>query len=259
MHLRRDRLPLVGLSGFVNCRCWKDAGLDGPIGFDEDGWLDLLRPEDPVARRWFAAGCAHESFKAAWFDLGSLGGQRTFRLTCEAIGWSLLPTLREVLPTGNDGWIPPEDVPAVLTELALFEDQVGTVDETVLLDEATGDGIHQCVGSHSSVFGWNRELRAGIDPEGFFVLDTAAEPPAVVFRARRFTQHAYGDDLVEFAGDSGTKRLPLFLIGSVLPVTPERLTVVTRPQSAQDWSHRLGMLRELCAASLATGNPVKWG
>ncbi|MEU7906741.1 hypothetical protein [Actinoplanes sp. NPDC049118] len=249
----------MGLSGFVYCRCWKDAGLEGPIGFDEDGWLDLLTPNDPVARRWFAAGCVHENFRVAWADLGSLGGQRAIRQTCEAIGWSLLPTLRDVLPTTNDGWIPAADVPAVLSELEVFESQVSTVAETVLLDEATGHAICGCIGSHGSVFGWTGKLHAGIDPDGFFVLDTGTDPPAVVFRAKRFVQRALGGDVVEFTGENGTVRLPLFLVGSVLPVTPERLAVVTRPQSAQRWGHWLGSLRMLCAASLAAGNPVKWG
>jgi hypothetical protein len=243
----------------VNCRCWKDAGLAGPIGFDEDGWLDLLTPNDPVARRWFEAGCEHEDFTLAWADLGSLSGQRALRQTCEAIGWSLLPTLRDVLPTTNDGGIPAADVPAALSELDLFESQVSTVAETVLLDEATGQEIHGCIGSHSSVFGWNGKLHAGIDPDGFFVLDTGAEPPSTVFRAKRFTQRALGGDVVEFASDSGTVRLPLFLVGGVLPATPERLAAVTRSQSADGWGHWLGSLRKLCAASLATGNPVKWG
>ncbi|MBM2618389.1 hypothetical protein JIG36_22780 [Actinoplanes sp. LDG1-06] len=248
----------MGLSGFVYCRCWKDAGLDGPIGFDEDGWLDLLTPEDPVARQWFRDGCEHDDFQVTWADLGSLGGQRYFRQTCEAIGWSLLPTMHEVLPTTNDGGIPAADVPDFLTELALFESQVGTVDETVLRDEDTGHGIHGCVGSHRSVFGWTGKLHTGIDADGFFVLDTGADPPAEVFRARRFTQRALPGDLVELTGDHGTARLPLWPIGSILPTTPERLAVVTRPQSAEDWGYRLGLLRTLCAASLATGNPVKW-
>ncbi|GIE34618.1 hypothetical protein Ait01nite_076630 [Actinoplanes italicus] len=269
----------MGLSGFVYCRCWKDAGLDGSIGFDEDGWLDLLTPDDPAARQWFRTGCEHEDFQAAWADLGSLSGQSAVRRTCEAIGWSLFPTLRDVLPTTNDGWIPVADVPAVLAELDLFENQVSTVAETVLLDEATGHAIHGCIGSHGSVFGWNGALHAGIDPDGFFILDTGADPPAVVFRAKRFTQRAlggdlierralggdlierraFGGDLIEFVGDMGTARLPLFLVGRVLPVTPERLAVVTRHQSAESWSRWLGLLRMLCAASLATGNPVKWG
>lgn len=248
----------VGLSGSVNCRCWKDAGLEGPIGFDADGWLRLLIPEDPVARRWFEAGCEHEDFEAASADLGSLSGQRMIRQTCEAIGWSLLPTLRAVLPTANDGGIPAADVPAVLSELDLFENLVSTVPETVLLDDATGDEIYGCVGAHSSVFGWGGSLQAGIAPDGFFVLDVSAEPPAVVFRARRFTQRAMDGDMVEFIGDGDTARLPLFLIGGVMPVTPERLAVVTRTQTAEDWGHWLASVRLLCAASLATGNPVKW-
>ncbi|BBH70748.1 hypothetical protein ACTI_74330 [Actinoplanes sp. OR16] len=248
----------MGLSGSVYCRCWKDAGLADSIGFDEDGWLDLLRPDDAVARRWFAAGCEHEDFEVAWADLGSLGGQRILRQVCEAIGWSLLPTLRDVLPTTNDGGIPAADVPAVLSDLELFESQVGTVTETVLLDEATGHAVHGCIGSHPSMLGWNGTLHAGSDAGGFFVLDTGAGPPAEVFRAKRFSQRALGGDMVEFTGENGTVRLPLFLVGGVLPVTPERLTTVTRPQSAESWAGWLGSLRMLCAASLATGNPVRW-
>jgi hypothetical protein len=249
----------MGLSGFVYCRCWKDAGLDGAIGFDEDGWLELLKPEDPLARWWFQTGCEHEGFTVAWADLGSLSGQRFMRQACEAIGWSLLPTLREVLPTTNDGLIPVDDVPAVLSELDLFESQVSTIEETVLVDEATGDAIYGCIGAHGSVFGMYGALQAGIDPDGFFVRDSAAEPPVEVFRSKRFTQRALDDGMVEFTGGSGPVRLPLFLVGSVLPVTPERLVAVTRPQRPEDWTYRLALLRDLCEAALATGNPVKWG
>jgi hypothetical protein len=74
-----------------------------------------------------------------------------------------------------------------------------------------------------------------------------------------FAQRALGGDMVEFTGECGPARLPLFLIGGGMPATPQRPAVVTRPQSAEGWSHWLGALRMLCAASLATGNPVQWG
>ncbi|MEU4160546.1 hypothetical protein [Actinoplanes sp. NPDC026670] len=247
----------MGLGGIVNCRCWKDAGLDGPIGFDEDGWFDLLDSTDPVAYRWYEAGCEHRDFSLAHEDLGSWGGQSAVRQTCTEIGWDLLPTLRAVLPTTNDGWIPVADVPAVLAELDVFESRAGMVTETVLVDEETGQGIYSCVAANLSIIGWNRALQAGIDQDGFFVRSTRLIP-RTVFRATRFTQRELRGGRVEFAGDQGTARLRLFLVGHVMPVTPSRLAVVTRNQSADGWSHWIGSMRRLCAAALATGNPVKW-
>ncbi|BEL05536.1 hypothetical protein Q0Z83_037270 [Actinoplanes sichuanensis] len=247
----------MGLGGIVNCRCWKDAGLDGPIGFDEDGWLDLLDVADPAAYRWYEAGCEHDDFEIAHEDLGSWGGQSAVRQTCAAIGWELLPTLHRFLPTTNDGWIPVADVPALLAELDRYESRVGTVTETVLVDEDTGHSIYGCVAANTSIIGWNRNLQAGIDQDGFFVRSTGLLP-RIVFRATRFTQREMPGDRVEFVGDRGRATLRLFLVGHVLPVTPARLAVVTRSKPADSGSGWIASMRRLCAASLATGNPVKW-
>jgi hypothetical protein len=96
-------------------------------------------------------------------------------------------------------------------------------------------------------------LPAGIDPDGFFVVDIGTEPPTVLFRAKRFMQRALGGDVVEFTSENDTVQLPLFLVGSVLPVIPGSVGHSDPSQQPEGWGHWLGSLRRLCAASLPPG------
>ena len=79
-----------------------------------------------------------------------------------------------------------------------------------------------------------------------------------MFRARRFEQRVLPGGELELAGDGQTVRLATTPIGSFLPVPPQRLAVQVRARSAADYARMVGTLRRLCAASLATGNPVNW-
>lgn len=257
----------MGVEAYVHCRCWQDGLATpppcGPVGFDSDGRLALLEPwDDSTAaahadvENWLRHGCPHEDMELVYEGLGSWSGVRYFQQMLREAGGSHFPTLLRYLPQTNDGCIPAAEVPRVLAELDHFEHRARLTDEIVLVDEATGDALHSYIESYRGVFIWGR-YQVGIDPDGFFVLDGDGEPPATLFRATRFEQRVLPGGDLEFTGDGQTARVAMTPIAGYLPEPPRQLAVRVRPRAAADSAH-LGILRRLCAASLATGNPVAW-
>jgi hypothetical protein len=258
----------MGVQAYVYCRCWQD-GLAvpppvGPVGFDEDGRLGLLEPWDRSnadqhgdVEHWLEHGCPHEDMKFLREEIGAWAGVRYFQQALREADGSAFPTLLRYLPKTNDGWIPAAEVPAVLAELDHFEHRARLSDEIVLVDEATGDAFYSYIKSYRGVFSWGH-YNLGVGPDGFFVVDNRADPPATVFRARRFEQRVLPGGELELTGDGQSVRLATTPIASYLPVPPRRLAVQVRARSAADFARTVGTLRRLCAASLATGNPVNW-
>ncbi|MEV0398183.1 hypothetical protein [Polymorphospora rubra] len=257
----------MGLDAYVYCRCWQDGLATpppvGPVGLDEEGYLDLLLPwegnEDAHTAfdTWVERACPHEQMEQAGERVSNWAGLRLFQQTLEAAGWSHFPTLHAGLPSANGGWMPAEQAARVLDELEFFAHRARIEDEVVLVDEATGRELMTYVAAYCGVTMLGPGYRAGVDPDGFFVLDPDADPPVTLFRASRFEQRVLPDGQVEFTGGGTTARVAMPPIGE-RRTPPPRLRVESRPRTAADFDYVVGALRRLCEASVATGNPVMW-
>ncbi|MGB2570478.1 hypothetical protein ACPFP2_18800 [Micromonospora citrea] len=257
----------MGLDAFVYCRCWQD-GLAapcpvGPVGFDEDGHLALLQPweDDPAAHHafdaWLVRTCPHELMEQASEGVANWTGVRLFQQALRSVGRERFPTLAAGLPDDNSGRLSPEQATAALAELDEFRESRIT-DEVVLVDEATGREVMTYVAVYHGVFMFGPGWQAGVDPDGFFVLDTGADPPVTLFRATRFTQRVLLDGRVELVGDDSRTVVAMRPVGRNGTPPPERLAVRVRTRCADDYAYIVEPLRRLCAAAVATGNPVMW-
>ncbi|MFI7074889.1 hypothetical protein [Micromonospora sediminicola] len=257
----------MGLDAYVYCRCWQD-GLAapcpvGPVGYDDDGYLDLLLPWEgnesahDVFQGWLARACPHELMEQADERVSNWPGVRLFQQAVRSAGTTRFPLLAAALPNNNGGRLPADQVGALLLELDAFR-QTRLADEVELVDEATGRGVMTYVEAYRGVLVLGPGLRAGVDPDGFFVLDTSADPPVTRFRATRFTQRPLPGGEVEFVVGTTRTRVAMSPVGEHGQPPPELLAVRTRPRCADDYAYIVEPLRRLCAASLATGNPVMW-
>ncbi len=259
----------MGLDAFVHCRCWQD-GLTlppvGPVGFDEEGYLDWLvpRPEytelDDAFDSWKATGCAHEDMELVSERLANWAGYRLFQQALQSAGWSHFPSLKAELPSDNGGRMPAEAAALVLDELDYFEQRAVIDDEIVLVDEASSEVKLTYVAAYHGVLRLGPGYRAGVDPEGFFVLDAEAEPPVTLFRSVRFRQRILADGQVEFSDEATTVRITMPPIGGAPAAAgpPQWLRWETRNHSPADFDYIVQPLRRLCQAAVATGNPVMW-
>ena len=118
-----------------------------------------------------------------------------------------------------------------LAELELFRRVARLDDEVVLVDEATGRVLMTYVAAHEGVMMLGPGYRAGVDPDGFFVLDPAVDPPTTLFRARRFSQQPLPTGEVEFAGGGPTARVSMSPVGEHDPVPPQWLAVRSRART----------------------------
>jgi hypothetical protein len=254
----------VGLDAFVYCRCWQDGLATPPpaepIGLDEDGYLDLLLPWEGnesahnAFGAWMKEACSHERMEQAREHLSNWAGLRLFQEVLPAD----LVTLRTELPNANGGSMPPAQAARMLDELDAFTDRAPIADEVVLVDEASDRFVMTYVAAYEGVAMLGPGYRAGVDPDGFFVLDPDAQPPATLFRAARFAQRVLPGGEVEFSADGQRATIAMPPVREHGTEPPHRLAVQARPRSTAYFEYIVTPLRRLCEASLATGNPVMW-
>ncbi|WP_433282070.1 hypothetical protein [Micromonospora sp. CA-244673] len=258
----------MGLDAFVYCRCWQDGLATpcpvGPVGFDEDGHLALLQPWEgnTAAHHTFDAwmsgdACPHPLMEQSSEAVANWTGVRLFQQALRSAGTARFPILATCLPDDNGGSLPAEQAAAALAELDAFRDS-RIADEVVLVDEATGREVMQHVEDYRGVFMYGPGWHAGVDPGGFFVVGADVDPPVTLFRATRFTQRVMPDGRVEFVAEGSRATVAIRPVGEHGLPPPERLAVRTRGRSAGDFAYIVEPLRRLCAASVATGNPVIW-
>ncbi|MGC4896095.1 hypothetical protein [Micromonospora sp. DT31] len=257
----------MGLDAFVYCRCWQDRLATpcpvGPVGYDEDGWLALLQPWEGnrAAHKafdvWLARSCPHERMEQVSEHVSNWAGVRLFQQALRTAGAERFPTLAAALPNVNGGWLTAERAAVALAELDRFRHTSRIADEVELIDEATGRVLMQYVEVYDGVFIFGPDVQAGVDPDGFFVLDRA-DPPVTLFRAVRFTQRPLPDHRVEFTTGGTRTVLAMRPVGEHGEPPPERLAVRTRSRSGDDFAYVVEPLRRLCEAAVSTGNPIIW-
>ncbi|MEW2594565.1 hypothetical protein AB0893_29565 [Micromonospora aurantiaca] len=258
----------MGLDAFVYCRCWQDGLATpfpaGPVGYDEDGCLALLQPWEGNAAAhnafysWMSGdACPHPDMALASEGVANWAGVRLFQQAIRAADPERFPTLAATLPDVNGGSLPADRAAVALAELDAFAGTARITDEVELIDEATGAVVMQYVEAYRGLFMFGPGFQAGVDPDGFFVLDRA-DPPATLFRAVRFGQRPLPGDRVELTAGGTRTVVAMRPVGEHGEPPPERLAVRTQSRSGGDFAYIVEPLRRLCAASVATGNPVMW-
>ncbi|MEU8072221.1 hypothetical protein [Micromonospora sp. NPDC049151] len=257
----------MGLDAYVSCRCWQD-GLAapcpiGPVGYDENGVLTLLRPWEgneaahDTFLAWVDSACPHETMGLVNEHASNWSGVRLFQQALRAAGEHRFPTLAAALPDVGDGPLPADRAAVALAELDAFVRTDRVIDEVELVDEATGRVLMPYVEVYRGVFMYGPGFQAGVDPDGFFVQDRA-DPPVTLFRAVRCGQRPLPGDRVEFSVGGTRTVVAMRPVSDHGEPPPERLAVRTRSRSGDDFAYVVEPLRRLCAASVATGNPVMW-
>lgn len=279
----------MGFDASVRCNCW-EQGLTKPwrlggIIHLEDGYLTLTSSEPSLLNafyEWEESCCPHPRMTACSEHLANLHGYWEFRRALLYTGdASVYPVLSSELPSGNSGFTPATQVPAMLTELTHFEASTTSRQLNMLIDSETGAVLYTTL--DQSRFLLNRNLHISIDDQGIAFQTPAGE---VVFRAQRLRQTKLPPTT---SGPTGNTPNPLTLYtdldrgdGFVCELAisshqipwpdgtwkdgagqarwhyPSELHWEQRPFQAADYRYIVEPLRVLCATALETGNPIRW-
>lgn len=267
----------MGLDAFVRCRCWQDGLTTEPpvprelIVEDDEGCLTLRLPyegnEEPhhLLDSWLRSGaCAHPRMAYASEHISNWSGYRLFQQALRSAGCEHFPVLCGELPNANGGLLPTESARRALEELARFVETAFAGARTRLVDDETGSVLATHVAAYSGVFMYDGSTghHVGVDPHGFFVLDTTPEPNEEIFRASTLTQEVVADRLVRFTDLDGGAVVTVELSGPVRAEPggshPRRLRVETVLTDTAEFGYILEPLTTVFRASIETGNPVHW-
>lgn len=283
----------MGLGAYVNCACYR-RGRTHPFPipdfepyfkFDADGVLGLDLPyegyeyEHDSIQTWMQSACHHEDMELVSEQLANWTGYLAFLQSLSQIGWKYFPTLRQELPRANDGHTLAGYALRMLHELEIFSKLVRYTQNAFLVNTLTGNVIQEYIAAMKGVFVFNkrRGYRMGVDPQGFFIQQSADEEVeewGEVFRANRFEQRIVKRDetgkprQVEFycAETEARFNTDLALIqyemmgaGQLLmPHYPGAMHLEIRQMDVHHYDYILKPLRKICHASVCSGNPIVW-
>lgn len=279
----------MGVGATVRCTCLEQGiipdDLRPYVRVDDEGYLTFALPHEgneTLAERyyaWYQSGCPHEEKDYASEDIGSWSAYRTFQHALDVVGAERFPTLLRELPDANGGSTAPDAARQMLAELHDFcsVSSLGTC--IVLIDDETGDEIAQAVDAYDGVFviGPNG-VRIGIHEDGLFVGHDVEEDGesyiAIDFMARRIAQTVVHEDgnagnkaSVTYrdldAGNEYTCASAVHVLAGLdrgKPETryPQRMHVRSRARTPDEFEAVTRGLKAICAASIETGNPIRW-
>lgn len=281
-----DATPM-GLDASVMCNCLRDGKCRPPpfpierVVLDGEGWPDLTAPdgagvtleEHMAFRDWRLDACEHEDMEQASEWISNWYGVRRFQQTLRALGAERFPVLTAAIPDANGGCVAPEKAPLAMQELELLEGLLPLVVAAVLVDQDTREVVWHHIEAWEGelILDGRARMRAGLDPQGFFVLDdvvaaTGERADRTLFRSSHFVQkHApfccvrdpdKQNVLLTDIATGASLQFPS-PIGS-LESPEQRFRVDQRALSSDDHAHVIAALRTLFRASIETGNPVRW-
>lgn len=275
----------MGLDASVMCTCYRD-GKTTPCPFpasfqlDDEGFPALdpaLVERQPEAQdvfdEWLATCCPHPEMEFAAVHIPSWKVYQAFRGALEQAGWEHFPTLRDALPTSNQGQTPAAAAAAALAELAQFQ-TLEAVQQPCLVNTETGEALGDLFAGAQGLVIWSARggLQMGVDEDGFYIRD-AWELNRELFRAMRFEQRLLETDrldqeqLVEYRDlDTGRRCVCAAPVRALMPdgfgqlhqTYPRTLHVERRPVSLRYFNEVITPLVAIFQAAVATGNPVRW-
>jgi hypothetical protein len=285
---------MMGLDATVMCNCFREGKTTPPpvprdwLEIDEDGYLNLKKEHESNENwikhwEWEQSCCEHRGMDFVSEAISNWSGYRTFQEALGDVGWRHFPVLREQLPNSNDGLTPSAASAEALRELDVFASAAEIGTKTVLVDTASGAGLYEHIAAYDGIFIYasaTRGINVGISEFEFFAVDTTSGEH--VFRATRFRQFnktgkelsGDGDGVVWENLDAGVAyESGIAISGKQIPWEdgrwqdsagrcrfeyPSEFHVEQRPRMAAEFDHIVRALRVVFAASVNTGNPVRW-
>lgn len=288
----------MGLDAFVRCNCWQEGRTTVPpvplelLYMDQrESKLTLTLPwkgNEEMYRalsQWEYDCCDHRNMEYAAVRISNWAGVRLFQQTITGRGQEKYPILLAGLPNLNGGQMSSVDAAKALEELRHFREHAELGQNVFLVDEESGDEIHEYVADYGGIFAFdgNAHIRIGFDRDGIFVQDTHSPSAYEVFRARRVAQHlpeppptaAGYRGSVELVNLDNDERFvcPMAIQGLQIPwpdgqwwnpngglrfAYPRRLGVIERKITATDFAYITKPLEEIFRASVAIDTPVQW-
>jgi hypothetical protein len=283
----------MGLSASVMCNCYRDGKallcpfpLDW-LEIDDDGFLNMKPAYDSdsnwhVLYEWTQKCCEHKNSNEAYEHIVNWSRYRSFQLALEFVGWHHFPVLKSQLPNVNGGKTPSDASEIALKELQQFAALGEIGQKTVLVDTAINSALYEYIPAYEGVFMHSGStcIDAGLNEREFFASNSMTGE--VLFQSSRFRQFdKNGRKLSEKSNvvvwedlDTGAIfESGIVLSGSPIPWNngqyqnsqnqfrfryPVEFHVERRPRLATDFEDIVNPLRILFAASVRTGNPVRW-
>lgn len=260
----------MGLDASVMCRCWQDGKVDpdrfaGHLRLDAEGYLELDVPWEANEAlhndfwAWMATACPHYRMELADERLANWSGYRHFQEGLAHAGWEHLPTLRQYLPEANGGLLPAAASADALRELAWFEQTWKGFEVACLIDTDTGTILFEEVGSYEGVFilSGRENVDVGVDRRGLFVRSRLGDRMEL-FRSMRCEQLRAGEETRLVDRSTGQVCNLGGLVITPGGVPPARLHVANGRKTAGDFAYIIEPLKRLLAASIQSGNPIRW-
>lgn len=284
----------MGLDASVMCNCFRDGRATPPpfplewLEVDVEGYLNLKQGHDTDENwlsqyEWEQSCCEHEGMAFASEHISNWPGYRLFQAALGEVGWEYFPVLKEQLPNVNGGLTPASESTKACDELNTFVTAGEIGKRTVLVNTASGEATYEHVAAYEGVFihSGARGIDVGLSEREFFAIKATSRE--FLFRAIRFRQFNRTGDPI--AGDSSNIVWENLDTGEIyesgVAVSGKQITwddgswessdgrcrfeypaefhVEQRPRFTGDFDHILKALRTVFAASVTTGNPVRWG
>jgi hypothetical protein len=242
---------------------------------------------------WMDDACEHQGMKVVGLHVANIWGMSDFKWALGYMGWNHFPTLQSELPVANGGFVEATLAVPMLKELEYFMSFDEIAIGTYLLDSSTRETIYDYIGRPDGVFSMSGKtgIDLGLDADGFFVRKRPARDAADVdenmeiFRSMRLEQRLYypksevdnreadyfekfDEAEIELINLETNHRLVvkhgvLKIINSQdraarKLVYPRFLHVEKRQFGSERYADILDSLKQLCEASIATGNPIIW-
>lgn len=250
-----------------------------------------------IFNAWVAdKACEHEYMKYIALSVAKWPLYLKFQQVIEQLGPARFPTIYHELIDENEDFdrTMPAAAGRMLDELMQFRELGELGRDTVLLSSATGDVLYEYLAAEAGLFLFAGEagVDVGVDAGGFFIavrknvglglglddvfgglLDDDDEEREEVFRALRFEQRVLERDpdgraiAVEFYnGDNETRFVAGVGIGRLRPdegglptwTYPRLLHIEQRRITPAVFTGMIDRLMDVCAASVATSNPILW-
>lgn len=283
----------MGLDANVMCNCFRNGKTTTPpfprewLEVDDEGYLNLRaehNSDDNWGKlcEWEQSCCEHEGMDFVCEHISNWTGYRQFQAALSEIGWQHFPILKEQLPEANGGLTSSAASAQALLELEVFGSYRRIGKKTVLVDTASGEGLHEYVAAYEGVFilSGSRGINVGLTDRHFFAVDrtTGSE----LFHATRFRQYNQSsekvsgdrDDLVWEDLDTGSiYKSGIAIHGKQIPWEdgswqkpdgrcrfeyPSEFHVEQRERFVTDFDHIVRALKIVFEASVTTRNPVRW-
>lgn len=283
----------MGLDASVMCNCFREGRTSTPpfprewFEIDKQGYFGLKAEYDSdenwaAQYQWSQSCCKHKGMYLAWQRISNWAGYRLFQRALQEIGSQYFPVLTAQLPNSNGGLTASVESAKALVELDFFKRFGEISSKTVLVDTSSGEVLHHHIAAYDGEFlkCGHRKIRVGVSRSEFFAV--SSETGKSLFRATRLRQFnrsgasvaGDGDELVwENLDTAETYNSGVAICGKLIPWDdgswenadgqcrfdyPSEMHVEQRPQLSSDFDDIVQSLRTVFAASVSSGNFVRW-